>query len=152
VVEPVHLLQKIAIEECRFDIHVVHFPTLLCCKCDEHAHRVESSDRGEYFVEVDAGALDISLCNKASLVLDDVTSTVLLQFEDPLEPDGAMTWWQTCEFPGAILLDGGHLIQHGSTPCWVWFSFGEGGRFFTHHQKELLSGLGDNVVDGAEPA
>jgi hypothetical protein len=94
----VNLLLKITIKECRFDIHVVHFPTLLRNNHDEHAHRVESSDRDKHFVEVNTGALDISLCNKAILVLDDVTSGVVLQLEDPLEPDWAMAYWQTREF------------------------------------------------------
>ena len=96
--------------------------------------------------------LDIALCNKACLVLDNVDITVLLQFEDPLEPDWAMTRWQTREFPGAILLDGAHLLQHGCTPGWVWFSLGERRGFFTGYQEKPLDKLGDDVVDGAEPA
>jgi hypothetical protein len=78
-------LLKIAIEERRLEVQVVHVPTVLHCNRDEHTQRVKS---GKYFIEVDTGTLDIALCNKVSLVLDSVANNVLLWFEENLSPIG----------------------------------------------------------------
>jgi hypothetical protein len=78
-------LLKIAVEERRLEVQVVHVPTVLHCNRDEHTQRVKS---GKHFIEVDTGTLDIALCNKASLVLDSVANNVLLWFEENLSPIG----------------------------------------------------------------
>jgi hypothetical protein len=31
----IDLLLQVTIQECRFDIHVVHLPPLVCCESDE---------------------------------------------------------------------------------------------------------------------
>lgn len=66
----VHLLLELAIEECQFDIHVVHLPALLCHKCNQQAHGLHSSDGREDFLEVNTLALHIPLGNEARLVLN----------------------------------------------------------------------------------
>jgi hypothetical protein len=112
----VDLLLLVAIQECSFDVHMVHLPPLVHREGDEQARRVQPSHRCEDFIIVDAMSFRIALHHKACLVLGHCPMLVLLHLEHPLDPDQLATGWEIDEATGAILLDGVHLFHHSLPP------------------------------------
>jgi hypothetical protein len=66
-------------------------PAVVRCDGEEQTHGLQSCDRREDLIEVDAWLLHIALGDEAGLVLDDVAFLVMLDFIHSFEAYGAVT-------------------------------------------------------------
>lgn len=67
----VHLfLDEVAIEEGKFDIHVVDVPAFLSCQCEEDSDRFHACHESECIIVVDPLLLDEAVRHQFGLVFD----------------------------------------------------------------------------------
>ena len=119
-----HFLE-VAVQERRFDVHVVHLPATVRRQRQDEPHGLQSGHRREHLLEVHASTLHVAFSNEAGFVLDDVPFLILLQLVHPFEADRLMTCRERGERLGVVVVDGLQLVEHRPAPTVLVLGFGE---------------------------
>jgi hypothetical protein len=92
------------VEEGVGDIHLVHWPCLVCDNCEDDLNGRWLDDKGKGFIEVHTRSLREPVYHPTSLVLLEATIRTKLVFEHSLAGDHVGMRWLRDQLQGLVLL------------------------------------------------
>jgi len=107
------------------DVHLFDFPVMYCGESEEYSVGLLTDHRGKCFSEVDPVLLFKASHYPSGFEAGNVSVRASFYSEDPFTAEDVHSWLHVDEFPGAVLVVGGHFVVSGVFPVMVvWAGHG----------------------------